>query len=131
MYKKHFLSYLKIGLLVGLVTALIANLGFVIFGLMFGHEISLVGQDRDTLYIVFISFATFMAVFFSSIIFYFLQKFSKKPVLWFVVVVVLGFLFNTYTAEVDLQEQYKVTAHILHVLVSALAVYFVPKFAKE
>lgn len=131
VYKQKFLSYLKGGLLAGIITAILANLGFVLFGLIFGHEIGFIGQDRDTLYIVFIAFATFMAVFISSIIFYFLQRFTKKTVIWFVAIVILGFLYNTYTAEVDLNEQYKMTAHILHLLVSGLTIYFIPRFAKE
>lgn len=131
MFKKKFMSYWKIGLYAGGIITFLANIMFVLLGLTFGHEISFIGQDRDTLYIVFISFATFTAVFFSSVIFYFIQRYTKQPMVWFVVVVLLGFCFNTYTAEVDLQEQYKMTAHMLHVLVSALAIYFVPKFAKE
>lgn len=131
MYKKKFVSYFKVGLLTGLVIAILANLGFVLLGLISGHQIGFIGQDRDTLYIVFITFATFMAVFISSIIYYFLQRFTKKPIVWFIIVVILGFIFNTYTAEVDLQEQYKMTAHILHGLVSVLAIYFVPKFSRE
>ncbi|WP_100372063.1 DUF6069 family protein [Bacillus sp. FJAT-45037] len=131
MYEKKFRSYLKVGLLAGLITAILANIGFVLLSLLFGHEFGFVGQDRDTLYIVFITFATFIAVFISSIIFYLLQKFTKNPIAWFIVLVVLGFLFNTYTAEVDLHEQYKMTAHILHLLVSVLSVYIVPKLSRE
>ncbi|WP_078555271.1 hypothetical protein [Bacillus alkalicellulosilyticus] len=131
MYKNSFFSYLKVGFLAGVILTLLANLMFVLCGLIFGHEIGFIGQERDTLYMIFIAFATFMAVFMSSIIFYFIQRFSRKPLLWFSIVVLLGFIFNTYTAEADLHEQYKMTGHILHVLVSVLAIYLVPKLAKN
>ncbi|MCT8140318.1 hypothetical protein H1D32_23030 [Anaerobacillus sp. CMMVII] len=126
-----FLSYVKVGFIAGFITTVIANLLFFTLGLVFGHEANFIGQERDTLYIVFITFATFTAVFLSSIIFYFLQKISKKPLLWFYIVVIFGFVFNTYTAEVDLLDEYKLTAHFLHAAVSLLAIYLVPMLSRK
>lgn len=131
VYKKKFTSYLKTGVLAGVITTILVNVVFILMGLIVGHETYFIGQDRDTLYIVFISFATFMALFLGGIIFYMLQRTTKKPLLWFSIVVLLGFLFNTYTAEVDLHEQYQLTAHILHVFVGGLAIYLVPKLSRE
>ncbi|MFV8828537.1 hypothetical protein [Alkalihalobacterium sp. APHAB7] len=131
MYKEKFTSYLKIGALAGVITTMLVNVVFILMGLIVGHETNFIGQDRDTLYIVFISFATFMALFLGGIIFYMLQKTTKKQLLWFSIVVLLGFLFNTYTAEVDLHEQYQLTAHILHVFVGGLAIYLIPKLSRE
>lgn len=131
MFKKNFMSYVKTGILASVLILLIANVLFLIMGLLFGHDISFVGQNRDTLYIVFISFATFISLFIGAILFYFFQKYTKKPVLWFSIIVLLGFLYNTYTAEASLDAQYKVTAHILHLIVSGLAIYLVPKLSKE
>lgn len=131
VYKKKFTSYLTAGVIAGVITTFLVNVVFILIGLILGHEIYFIGQDRDTLYIVFISFATFMALFVGGIIFYMLQRTTKKPVLWFAIVVLLGFLFNTYTAEVDLHEQFKLTAHILHVFVGGLAIYLVPKLSRE
>ncbi|QOR64608.1 hypothetical protein IM538_12070 [Cytobacillus suaedae] len=130
MFKKNFMSYVRTGILAGFLILLIANAMFLIMGLVLGHDISFVGQNRDTLYIVFISFATFISLFIGAILFYFFQKYTKKPVLWFSIIVLLGFLYNTYTAEVSLEAQYKLTAHILHLIVSALAIYFVPKLSR-
>ncbi|WP_134163607.1 DUF6069 family protein [Evansella clarkii] len=131
MYKNHFRAYLRSGLLASVVIAAAANVIFVLSGLLSGHEIGILGQDRDTLYIVFITFATVAAVFIGTILFYFFQKYTKKPVLWFSVIVLLGFLFNMYTAEADLAGAYKITAHIMHIVVSGLALYIVPKLAKK
>nr|WP_246594244.1 DUF6069 family protein [Evansella tamaricis] len=131
MYKNKFSSYLITGLLGAAIIAAVANVIFIASGFTFGHNIGFIGQDRDTLYIVFITFATVMAVLIGTILFYFLQKFTKKPVVWFGVIVFLGFLFNTFTAEVDLSLDYKATAHLIHVIVSGLAIYLVPKLSKN
>ncbi|WP_096153968.1 MULTISPECIES: DUF6069 family protein [Bacillus] len=131
MYKNKFKSYLKAGLLAALIIGAIVNIIFILFGILVGHDIGLIGQNRDTLYIVFITFATVVAVFVGTIIFYILQKFTKKPVRWFTVIVLMGFLFNTYTAEADLADAYKITAHVMHVFVSGFALYLIPKFVKK
>ncbi len=131
MYKNKFSSYLKTGFLAAIIIAAVANLIFVVSGLIFGHDIVFIGQDRNTLYLVFITFATVMAVVIGSILFYFFQRYTKKPFIWFIVVVLLGFFFNTYTAETDLAGDYKATAHLIHVIVSCLAIYLVPKLSKK
>lgn len=131
MYKSKFSSYLKSGLIGAVIIAVVANLLFILSGFVFGHDIGFIGQDRDTLYIVFITFATVMAILIGTILFYFLQKYTKKPVIWFGIIVLLGFLYNTYTAEVDLAIDYKITAHLIHVIVSGLAIYLVPKLSKK
>lgn len=131
MYKNQFSSYVKIGFQAAFIITIVANITFVLSGFIFRHEINFIGQDRDTLYIVFITFATVMAVFIGTIIFYFLQKYTNKPVPLLVAIVLLGFLFNTYTAEVDLAEHYKLTAHIVHIVVSILAIYLIPKLANS
>ncbi|WNF38858.1 DUF6069 family protein [Bacillaceae bacterium IKA-2] len=131
MYKDKFSSYLKTGLIGAVIIAAIANMIFIVSGLIFGHDISFIGQDQDTLYIVFITFATVMALLIGAILFYFLQKYTKKPVVWFGVIVLLGFLYNTYTAEVNLAGDYKATAHLIHVIVSGLAIYLVPKLSNK
>jgi len=131
VYKNKFVFYLVTGLQAAVIIAAVANVIFIVSGLILGHNIGFIGQDRDTLYIVFITFATVMAVLIGTILFYFLQKYTKKPVVWFGVIVLLGFLYNTYTAEVDLVGDYKATAHLIHVIVSGLAIYFVPKLSKK
>ncbi len=130
MFKKNFMSYVRTGIIAGVLILLIANAVFLVMGLLFGHDTPFVGQNRDTLYIVFISFATFISLFIGAILFYFFQKYMNKPVLWFSFIVLIGFIFNTYTAEASLNEQFKVTAHILHLIVSGLAIYLVPKLSK-
>lgn len=130
MYKQNFSAYLKTGLLAGIITVLIANLLFVLLGLLFDHQVSFIGMDRDTLYIVFISFATFVAVIVASMLLYLVQKYTKLPMLWLTILVIIGLAYNTYTAEVDLASDYKLTAHILHFVVSGLALYLIPKFSR-
>ncbi|ADU28666.1 DUF6069 family protein [Evansella cellulosilytica] len=131
MYKNNFSSYLKTGVLAAVIIAVIANVLFIVSSLLFGHEIGFIGQDRDTLYIVFITFATVMALLIGTVLFYFLQKYTKNPVVWFGIIVLLGFLYNTYMAEVDLDRDFKATAHLIHVIVSGLAIYLVPKLSKK
>ena len=130
MYKRSFTEYIKTGLLAGLLITSIAVVMFYIFGFVFGHDVTVIGQDRDTLYVVFITFATFMAVFIGNLLFYVLQKFTKRPIFFYAIVVLLGFCINTYTAEADLALEYKLTAHLLHGIVAVLAFYLIPRFSR-
>ncbi|MFN7249311.1 MAG: DUF6069 family protein [Anaerobacillus sp.] len=131
MFKDRFLPYVKAGLIAGLLTAMIAALAFILSSFMFGFSIEIIGESRDTLYVVFILFVSFIAVFLGALIFYLLQRYTKRPTIYFLFVVILGFLGNTLMAETDLLDQYKIAGHIVHVIVACLALYLIPRLTRK
>ncbi|QOY36408.1 DUF6069 family protein [Anaerobacillus isosaccharinicus] len=131
MFKEKFLSYVKSGFIAGLMTAIVSVVIFMVSSFIFGFSIELIGESRDTLYVVFILFVSFFAVFIGTIFFYLLQKFTSRPTLYFIIVVLIGFIGNTYMAEVDLLEQYKTAAHLVHVIVAGLAIYLIPRLNRK
>ncbi|RXI99850.1 hypothetical protein DS745_13290 [Anaerobacillus alkaliphilus] len=131
MYKNKFTSYLKTGLFAASITALVAVVSFLLSSYLFNFPVEIIGESRDTLYLVLIAGVSFIAVFISSIIFYFLQRFTRKPLVYFILIVILGLIGNAVLAENDLLQQYKMTAHIIHLIVAGLAILLVPQFSRK
>jgi hypothetical protein len=131
MFSEKFRAYLKAGLIAGIITSIIATVTFLLSSFFLGFTLEFIGENRDTLYGAVVFFVSLLTVFLGSLLFYLLQKFTHRPTRYFFIIVVIAFIGNTFMAETSLLEQYKIAAHIVHVIVAGLAIYLVPKLTRR
>ncbi|PYZ91692.1 hypothetical protein CR194_18880 [Salipaludibacillus keqinensis] len=131
MYEQRFSRYVIGGVITAIVAAALAVFTFLIFSFISGYEVKFIGSNQDTLYVGVIIGASVVSILLGAVLFYAFNRWTKKPIVWFGVLVLIAFIGNTVMAENDLQAQFKLVAHTIHVIVALSAFLLIPKLTKK
>ncbi|RSK25625.1 hypothetical protein EJF36_01140 [Bacillus sp. HMF5848] len=120
-------NFLKVGLVSALVATIINLIVYVLFRVAQGNTIELIGDNRGALYILTITFITFLASILGAVLYGFIAKQTNKVTIIYVTIAIVLAILSSVASQLLLIEEYRGMAHILHVIVPVVSIWFLSK----